>query len=85
MNATNNYFGGAHLATSNTWFVNGVEDEWQWASVRHSLGPTVPAVVVNCSQCAHCVEQYTPTASDAPELVDVRKRVTSFVHRLLFE
>jgi len=83
INATNNYYGGAHLATSNTFFVNGVEDPWQWASVRHTLAPTVPAVVVNCTQCAHCVEEYTPMADDAKELVAVRQRVTAFVRRLL--
>lgn len=83
INATNNYYGGAHLATSNTFFVNGVEDPWQWASVRRPLAGSVPAVVVNCTQCAHCVEEYTPKANDAAELVEVRRRVTAFVRRLL--
>ena len=85
INGTNNYYGGAHLATSNTFFLNGVEDPWQWAGVRHSLAPSVPAVIVNCTQCAHCVELYTPTANDSKVLVDVRRRVTAFVRRLLLE
>ena len=80
---TNIYFGGWNLSTSATFFVNGVEDPWQWASVRHPLGPTVPAVVVNCSQCAHCVDLVTPTDDDAATLKDVRARITQFVRRLL--
>ena len=81
---TNNYYGGAQLATSNTFFTNGVEDPWQWASVRHTLAPSVPAVVVNCTQCAHCVEQYTPTANDSQVLVEVRQRISAFVKTILF-
>jgi hypothetical protein len=80
---TNLYYGGWNLSTSETFFVNGVEDPWQWASVRHSLGPSVPAVVVNCSQCAHCVDQVTPTDGDADTLKEARTRITAFVRRLL--
>ena len=80
---TNLYYGGWNLSTSNTFFVNGVEDPWQWASVRQPLGPSVPAVVVNCTQCAHCVDQLTPTAEDAATLKETRARITAFVRRLL--
>ena len=80
---TNLYYGGWNITSSNIFFVNGVEDPWQWASVRQSLGDSVPAVVVNCTQCAHCVDLVTPTADDAPALKETRERITTFVHRLL--
>ena len=80
---TNLYYGGWNLSTSNTFFVNGVEDPWQWAGVRQSLGETVPAVVVNCTQCAHCVDLVTPTPADAQSLKETRARISAFVHRLL--
>jgi hypothetical protein len=28
--------------------------------------------VANCNDCAHCVDLYTPTSNDAPELKKIR-------------
>lgn len=74
---TNNIYGGVDFSGFNVFFTNGVEDPWQWAGIREN--PADPrkdwqydAIVVNCTQCAHCVDLYSPTASDAPELVHTR-------------
>jgi hypothetical protein len=80
---TNNYYGGWNLSTSNTFFTNGVEDPWQWAGVRQSLSDSVPAVVVNCTQCAHCVDLVTPKDDDAATLKETRTRIRAFVKRVL--
>jgi len=81
---TNNYYGGWNISTSNTFFVNGIEDPWQHASVQSvPVGPNSRAITVNCTNCAHCVEEYTPTDSDAQTLKDTRKQVTAFVQQLI--
>lgn len=51
--------------------VNGDEDPWKWASVQKSQGNII-ARVANCPDCAHCVELYTPSASDSNELKKIR-------------
>jgi hypothetical protein len=83
IDATNDYYGGNQNAGSNIFFVNGVEDPWQWASIRSTLNPFNFATVVNCSQCAHCVDLYTPTSTDAPELVFTRSAETDFISTAL--
>eukprot|EP01138_Halocafeteria_seosinensis_P011804 gb/GECG01012064.1/.p1 GENE.gb/GECG01012064.1/~~gb/GECG01012064.1/.p1 ORF type:complete len:483 (+),score=41.85 gb/GECG01012064.1/:1-1449(+) len=76
VNETNNYYGGTNVGGStNIFFANGVEDPWQWAGVRSSQGPTLPAEVVDCEGCAHCVDLYTPTDSDPTELKNERQKV----------
>jgi hypothetical protein len=69
--ATNSYYGGNHYGGNMIFSINGVEDPWQWATHRE--------LVVNCSQCAHCVDLYTPTETDAPELVEARAAETAFL------
>lgn len=81
---TNNYYGGWNITTSNTFFVNGIEDPWRHASVQKvPEGTNNHASTVNCTNCAHCVEEYTPTDNDAASLKETRKQVTAFVQDLL--
>lgn len=49
---------------TNTYFTNGVEDPWQWATLRDTNNPTQFARTSDCDDCGHCVEMYTPTTSD---------------------
>jgi len=53
---------------TNTYFTNGVEDPWQWATIRDVNNSSQFARTSDCDDCGHCVEMYTPTASD-PEAV----------------
>lgn len=53
---------------TNTYFTNGVEDPWQWATIRETNDPTQHARTSNCNDCGHCVEMYTPTSSDPFEV-----------------
>ncbi len=41
------------------------------------------ARVSDCDNCGHCVELYTPSEDDAPELKETRKMITSWVNDLL--
>lgn len=76
VNETNNYYGGTDVgSSSNIFFANGVQDPWQWAGVRSSQGSTLPAEVVDCDGCAHCVDLYTPTNSDPKPLKQERQKV----------
>lgn len=77
--ATNRYYGGQGIAGSNIYFSNGVEDPWKWASIQTGLSPSEQANVINCTYCAHCVDLYTPSPSDAPALVQERETVKALV------
>jgi hypothetical protein len=55
-NATNVYYGGTNIVSSNIYFTNGIEDPWQWAAIRNTISPSLPATVVDCEECGHCVE-----------------------------
>jgi hypothetical protein len=61
--------GDTHLESSAIYFTNGVEDGWKWAGVME-LPETSPmrAEVIDCENCAHCVDLYTESDSDAPKL-----------------
>ena len=47
------------------------EDPWKWASLTQSKGNIISRVA-NCTNCAHCVDLYTPTSSDSAELKKIR-------------
>jgi len=58
--------GSINLKGSNIYFTNGVEDGWKWAGIQ-----TLPekskmkAEVIDCDDCAHCVELYDEKTTDA--------------------
>ena len=41
------------------------------------------ARVSDCDNCGHCVELYTPSEDDAPELKETREMITKWVDYLL--
>ena len=59
---------------------NGVEgkyfiklDPWQWAGVRQSSNPHVASKMIDCKDCAHCVDLRAPNAKkDDPILTNTR-------------
>ena len=74
----NTRFGGLNLKASNLIMTNGGEDPWQWASLLTNKGDIV-SIYIDCDDCAHCVELYTPTPSDPPKLQSARTTVSNFV------
>jgi hypothetical protein len=70
-------FGREHLRGSNIFFTNGVEDGWQFAGHRVDThdNTSMTSHVVDCENCAHCVDLYTEKASDAQDLKETRKRI----------
>ena len=87
IDAANIDYGGAGIQGTNIIFTNGVEDPWRWASVPpppSSLpSSSETTILVDCDQCAHCVELYTPTANDAPSLVQARQFISTTVQEWL--
>ncbi|EAR86585.1 serine carboxypeptidase S28 family protein (macronuclear) [Tetrahymena thermophila SB210] len=67
----NTFYGGANLQAFNIVFTNGVEDEWQWASIRYPQG-NMDAIISNCTDCGHCVEFRYPKPEDSPQLQQTR-------------
>jgi hypothetical protein len=63
--------GGWNLKAFNLLMVNGDEDPWKWSSVLKPQGNII-ARVANCSDCAHCVDLYTPLSTDSNELKKIR-------------
>jgi len=67
----NTEYGGYDLKAFNLLMSNGDEDPWKWVSLRQSKG-SITSRVANCTDCAHCVDLYTPSSNDAPELKKIR-------------
>lgn len=66
--------GGWNIAGTNTFFTNGDEDPWKWATKTESVPEwNQVAVTADCDNCGHCAELYTPTDDDPVELAAVRQ------------
>lgn len=74
-------YGREYLRGSNIFFTNGVEDGWQFAGHRETLyeNTSMTSHVVDCENCAHCVDLYTEKASDAADLKQTRMRIRMHV------
>lgn len=61
--------GGFDIQSTNTFFTNGSEDPWQWATQRKTR-PALNQIAeqANCTDCGHCAELYTPKESDPQSL-----------------
>uniref|UniRef100_A8Y7Q7 Uncharacterized protein n=1 Tax=Plasmodiophora brassicae TaxID=37360 RepID=A8Y7Q7_PLABS len=80
-------YSGFDMSVSNVVFTNGVEDPWQWAgasafsSSAHLRDSSV--LLINCSQCGHCVDLHTPSPDDAPALTTARSTIIAHIDRWL--
>jgi len=63
---------------------NGVEDPWKHASVLKRKDDLI-VYELDCNNCAHCVELYTPKEEDAPVLKKARKEITHYFDRWIFK
>jgi len=83
--ATNEYYGGDHIAATKVFFANGSQDPWQHASVTHTLSDSEPARVIECHNCCHCVDVRTcPGGCDNnDELIHAREIIREHVKEWL--
>jgi len=60
---------GQHISGSNTIFINGIEDPWQWATERNPIKKlNQKSIMADCEDCGHCADLYTPKNSDSSNL-----------------
>jgi hypothetical protein len=84
---TNGYTGGLEITGDNIFFVNGIEDPWQWAGMREIYNPSIQgnmvARLVNCTDCGHCVDLGTPSPNDPQALIEVREEILTQIQTWL--
>lgn len=87
VNGTNNYYGGLDIQGTNIVFANAIEDPWQYAGMRQihdaATQSGMEAVLINCNNCAHCVDLHSPSSADAPTLINARNRIQKLVTKWL--
>ena len=70
-------YGGLDIKATNIYFVNSIEDPWQYAGMRTIKNPETQkdlvATLVDCNDCGHCQDLKTPSAADPPALTAARK------------
>jgi hypothetical protein len=81
---TNINYGSTDIISTNTYFVNGGEDPWQWASL---LSPkkelNIRVSLLQCENCGHCVELYNEKNDDSKELKQVREDIRKWLKDVL--
>ena len=81
---TNAEFGGDKVTTPNIYFVNGGEDPWQWAGMLESKPKlNIHSDILQCTNCAHCVELYNEKPTDSEDLKSTRRNIKKWVERVL--
>jgi hypothetical protein len=79
----NKLYGGVNITGSNIVFANAIEDPWKYAGLTSISNATSQAnmttVLINCNNCAHCVDLRTPSDADAPTLTNARNLIKSKV------
>ena len=78
-------FGATALRGSNIFFANGIEDGWQWAGVREIKfkGTSMAAHVIDCDDCAHCIDLHDEDIDDAEDLKATRDQERMHINRWL--
>ena len=66
----NQYTGALNIKGENIIFLNAAEDPWQYASMRQLTKDQSKMVniLIDCNNCAHCVDLHTPSENDSPPL-----------------
>lgn len=66
MRVTEAYFGGLNLNVDHLIMTNGGEDPWQRASLTNSTkaNSKVITYLIDCDDCAHCVDLKAPSVND---------------------
>lgn len=80
---TNQEYGSVNLVTTNTFFVNGGEDPWQWAGVSQTSLNNISRLL-QCENCAHCVDLYTAKPSDSELLTKTRVQIQKWLRLVLY-
>ncbi|KAJ3448085.1 peptidase s28 family protein [Anaeramoeba flamelloides] len=77
-------FGSNEIKGTNIFFTNGANDPWQWCAVRHHLGISEQAHVIQGDEdhdSGHCIDLHTPKEDDPPDLQFARAQISTFVYQ----
>ena len=84
VSGSNINFGSVNLKSSNIMFTNGVEDIWKDVSILEKPeGSDLDVLVIDCDDCAHCVDLYDEKDEDAEALKQARVQIREFFNRVL--
>jgi hypothetical protein len=83
----NDQFKGEDTEVERLIVTNGIDDPWQWASLRESKDPTLKQLVrmTDCKDCSNEVELYTPKDDDDVEVQNTRKMILDTIQKWLLE
>ncbi len=74
-------YGGDTVARlgSRIFFTQGKDDPWRWVGINQlvNAGPDNELAVMNCDDCGHCRELYTPQESDPKEVKEARTGIVA--------
>ena len=81
---TNAIYGGLDISGWNIFFVNAIEDPWQWAGMREltypdSLHKSDVAALIDCDDCGHCIDFHTPYEGQPEALTAVQEQIADVV------
>ena len=77
-------YGGDHSKGSNIYFVNGGEDPFVWSSQLESIEQlNIISDVLQCENCAHCLELYNEREDDSDELKQTRKNIVEWLKKII--
>lgn len=69
-------YGGLQISGKYIYFVNNIEDPWQYAGMRTITDPSTQkdmvANLIDCQDCGHCQDLKTPSDADPPALTIAR-------------
>ena len=86
---TNAEFGGLNNQGKNIYFFNAIEDPWQYAGMRSipdpDEHPDQRAWLINCTNCAHCIDLKPPLETDAQNLKDGRADAIELIYSWMTE
>ena len=85
----NSHFGGMDITGSNIVFMTAIEDPWQGSQMVSIHDPVVQkemvAYHIDCTDCSHCVDLHSPSASDPPALTNARQMAEDQITKWLQE
>ncbi len=80
---TNGIMGDTRIipAMTKAVFTNGGDDPWQWAGIRNEglSNSNLFVKILNCDDCAHCIDLHAASPSDPVELTQAREKIRELI------
>jgi len=87
VNHTDAMFGGELIANTaqHIFFTNARNDPWKWSGIidTNQKNEKIEVGVMDCPDCGHCRELYTPKDDDPIEVKNMRQRIIKAIEKWL--